>query len=179
MTSHGRLPTLVNESWTSGAGAATSRKPNSVPVALPRPLRVSLLPCLADGFLLGRGDRTALERTDQEDSAQKGWQDLPQRSSSQWAQSSVALFDDLIRPQQERGGIVRPRALAVLRLTTSCTSVRINSGAPFMFGDVQEAVAAYQKELAARAPADTLQRERLELRLRRGWPARRLNGEGT
>ena len=85
VTSHGRLPTLVNESWTSGAGAATSRKPNSVPVALPRPLRVSLLPCLADGVLLGRGDRAALERTDQEDSAQNGWKDLPQRSSSQWA----------------------------------------------------------------------------------------------
>jgi hypothetical protein len=63
---------------------------------------VSLLPCLADGFLLGWGDRAALERTDQEDSAQNGWQDLLQRSGSQWAQSSVALFDHQVRPQQER-----------------------------------------------------------------------------
>jgi hypothetical protein len=98
------FPVLVNGSWAPAASAATSHKPTSRPVALPRPLRVSLLPCLADGFLLGRGHRAALERTDQEDSAQNGWQDLPQRSSSQWAQSSVALFDHLIRPLQERLG---------------------------------------------------------------------------
>ena len=48
-------------------------------------------PMPGDGLLLGRGYRAALERTDQEDSAQNGWKDLPQRSSSQWAQSSVAL----------------------------------------------------------------------------------------
>ena len=88
---------LVNGSWAAAASATTSHKPTSRPVALPRPLRVSLLPCLADGFLLGR--RAALERTDQEDSAQNRWKDLPQRSSSQWAQSSVALFDHVIRPQ--------------------------------------------------------------------------------
>jgi hypothetical protein len=52
-----------------------------------------------------------------------------------------------------------------LRLITSCTSVRINSDAPFMFGDVQEAVAAYQKELAARAPADTPPGVEVEARL--------------
>ena len=97
-TSQRGFPVLVNGSWAAAASAATSHKPTSRPVALPRPLRVSLLPCLADGVLLGRGERAALERTDQEDSAQNGWQDLPQRSSSQWAQSSVALFDHVIRP---------------------------------------------------------------------------------
>jgi hypothetical protein len=101
VTSQRGFPVLVNGSWAA-ASAATSHKPTARPVALPRPLRVSLLPCLADGFLLGRGDRAALERTDQEDSAQNGWQDLPQRSSSQWAQSSVALFDHLIRPLKQR-----------------------------------------------------------------------------
>jgi hypothetical protein len=99
-----------------GARAAAIRESKSVTVALPRPLRVSLLPCLADGLLLGRGCRAALERTDQEDSPQNGWKDLPQRSISQWAQSSVALLDDLIRPLQSDGGIVRPRALAVLEI---------------------------------------------------------------
>jgi hypothetical protein len=88
VTSQRGFPVLVNGSWAAAASAATSHKPTSRPVALPRPLRVSLLPCLADGFLLGRGDRAALERTGQEDSAQNGWKDLPQRSSSQWAQSS-------------------------------------------------------------------------------------------
>jgi len=92
-----------SRSWAA-AGTASSQKATSRPVALPRPLRVSLLPCLADGVLLGRGHRAALERTGQEDSAQNGWQDLPQRSSSQWAQASVALFDHLIRPLQERLG---------------------------------------------------------------------------
>jgi hypothetical protein len=100
VTSQRGFPVLVNGSWAA-TSAATSHKPTSRPVALPRPLRVSLLPCLADGFLLGRGHRAALERTGQEDSAQNGWQDLPQRSSSQWAQSSVALFDHLVRPLQE------------------------------------------------------------------------------
>ena len=87
--------------------------PGGTPAPAPR------LPCLADGFLLGRGYRAALERTDQEDSAQNGWKDLPQRSSSQWAQSSVALFDHLVRPPQQRRGIVRPRAFAVPRVTVS------------------------------------------------------------
>ena len=99
VTSQRGIPVLVNGSWAAAASATTSHKPTSRPVALPRPLRVSLLPCLADGFLLGRGHRAALERTDQEDSAQNRWKDLPQRSSSQWAQSSVALFDHVIRPQ--------------------------------------------------------------------------------
>jgi hypothetical protein len=72
VTSQRGFPVLVNGSWGSAASAATSHKPTSRPVALPRPLRVSLLPCLADGFLLGRGHRAVLERTDQEDSAQNG-----------------------------------------------------------------------------------------------------------
>jgi hypothetical protein len=80
VTSQRGFPVLVNGSWPAAATAATSHKPTSRPVALPRPLRVSLLPCLADGFLLGRGDRAALERTDQEDSAQKGWKHLPHYS---------------------------------------------------------------------------------------------------
>jgi hypothetical protein len=77
VTSQRGSPVLVNGSWPAAATAATSHKPTSRPVALPRPLRVSLLPCLADGLLLGRGHRAALERTGQEDSAQNGWQDLP------------------------------------------------------------------------------------------------------
>jgi len=75
---------LVNGSWAPAASAATSHKPTSRPVALPRPLRVSLLPCLADGVLLGRGDRAARENSGPEDSGQNGWKDLPQRLNSQW-----------------------------------------------------------------------------------------------
>jgi hypothetical protein len=82
VTSQRGLPVVVNGSWASAARTATSHKATSRPAALPRPLRVSLLPGLADGFLLGRRHRAALERTDQEDSAQNGWKDLPQRSSS-------------------------------------------------------------------------------------------------
>ncbi len=63
MTSQRGFSVLVNGSWAATASAATSHKPAARPVALPRPLRVSLLPWLADGFLLGRGDRAALERT--------------------------------------------------------------------------------------------------------------------
>jgi hypothetical protein len=55
VTSQRGFPVLVNRSWASAASAATSHKPPSRPVALPRPLRVFLLPCLADGFLLARG----------------------------------------------------------------------------------------------------------------------------
>jgi hypothetical protein len=80
VTSQRGFPVLVNGLRASAGTAATGHKPTSRPVALPCPLRVSLLPCLADGFLLGRGDRAALECTDQEDSAQNGWKDLPHYS---------------------------------------------------------------------------------------------------
>ena len=58
------FPVLVNGSWAATTSASTSYKPTFRRAAFPRPLRVSLLPCLADGVLLGRGYRAALERTD-------------------------------------------------------------------------------------------------------------------
>jgi hypothetical protein len=73
-------PVLVNGSWAATTTAAASHKPTSRPVALSRPLRVSLLPCLADGFLLGRGDRAARENSGPDDSGQDGRKDLPHYS---------------------------------------------------------------------------------------------------
>jgi len=63
VTSQRGLPVVVNGSWASAARTATSHKATSRPATLPLPLRVSLLPCLADGFLLGRRQRTALENS--------------------------------------------------------------------------------------------------------------------
>ena len=73
--------------------------PDGTPAPAPR-----VSPPMPGGWrpAVGRGDRAALEGTDQEDSAQNSWKNLPQCSSSQWAQSGVALFDHLMRPLQER-----------------------------------------------------------------------------
>jgi hypothetical protein len=122
------FPVLVNGSWAPAASAATSHKPTSRPVALPRPLRVPLIPCLADGFLLGRRHRAALERTDQEDSAQNGWKDLPQRSSSQWANRVWPYSITWSARPSSDGGIVSSRALAVLRLMTKSNLVGCSTG---------------------------------------------------
>ena len=54
MTSQRGFPALVNGSWASGACAAAIHESKFVTVALPGPLRVSLLPSPADGVLLGR-----------------------------------------------------------------------------------------------------------------------------
>jgi len=80
MASQRGFPVLVNGSWPAAATAATSHKPTSGPVALPRPLRVSLLPCLADGVLLSRGDRAARENSGPEDSGQDRGKDFPHYS---------------------------------------------------------------------------------------------------
>ena len=67
-------------SWASAADAATSHKPTSRPAALTGALRVSLLPCLADSLLLGRGYRAALKDSGQEKSDQDSGKKLPHYS---------------------------------------------------------------------------------------------------
>jgi len=89
---------LVNGSRASATGTPSSHEATSRPLALPSPLRVSLLPCPADGVLLSRGNRARLERTDQEQPTQDGRKDLSQHSTSERTQPSVAqLLDHLIR----------------------------------------------------------------------------------
>jgi hypothetical protein len=70
VTSQRGFSVLINGSWASAAATPSSHEATSRPLALPRPLRVSLLPCLANGFLLGRGDRAARENSGPEDSGQ-------------------------------------------------------------------------------------------------------------
>jgi hypothetical protein len=62
----------------------------------------------------------------------------PSRRSRSRARPPYCLLDHLIRPLKEHWGIVRPRALAILRLITS-SNVLSDSHSPFMFGDVQGA----------------------------------------
>ena len=79
-TSKRGLPMLVNGSWASGARAAAIRESKLVTVALPGPLRVSLLPGLADGLLLGRRYRASLEDSGHEQPGQDSWKISPHYS---------------------------------------------------------------------------------------------------
>jgi hypothetical protein len=74
------LPMLVNGSWASGARAAAIRESKLVTVALPGPLRVSLLPGLADGLLLGWRYRATLEDSSHEQPGQDSWKISPHYS---------------------------------------------------------------------------------------------------
>jgi hypothetical protein len=74
VTSHWGFPVLVNESraWE----AAPSDKEASNSGTLTAPLGISISPCLANGVLLGRGNRAARENTGPEDSGQDCGKDL-------------------------------------------------------------------------------------------------------
>jgi hypothetical protein len=60
VTSQRGFPVLVNGLRASATATRSSHEATSRPLTLPRPLRVSLLPCLAYGVLLSRRQRTAL-----------------------------------------------------------------------------------------------------------------------
>jgi hypothetical protein len=68
VTSHRGLSELLNGSWASGAGAATSHKSKVVTVALLGLLRVSLCPCPAESLLPFRRQRTTGQDSGQEQS---------------------------------------------------------------------------------------------------------------